>query len=122
MDYRWEAQQLGTYVRDARTARELSLRGLAALARVHFSWIAQLERGKIESPDPRNLAQVAWALGLSIGDLFMEAGYPAAPALPSVRPYLRAKYHLPDEAAAEVERHINEIKARLALQRREEAT
>jgi transcriptional regulator with XRE-family HTH domain len=120
MRYKWEARQLGEYVRSVRTERGLSLRALGEAAEVDFTWIGHLERGDFEIPDPRNLARLAWALGLNIADVFMEAGYPAAPALPSVRPYLRAKYDMPDEAAAEVERHINDITARLAREKKGE--
>lgn len=112
MQFKWEAQRLAEYLRSARTERGWSLRQLGAQADVDYTWIGHLEKGDFEVPDPRNLARVAYALGLNIADIYMEAGYPAQPALPSVRPYLRAKYGMPEEAAAEVERYINIINAR----------
>jgi len=113
MAYQWQAQQLGEYLRNARTERGLSLRALAATADVDFGWLGKLERGEFDAPDPRHLSRIAWALGLNIADIYMEAGYPAVPALPSVRPYLRAKYDMPDDAAALIERHINEVIAQV---------
>jgi transcriptional regulator with XRE-family HTH domain len=120
MRFKWEAQRLAEYMRDARIERGLSLRELGRAAGVDFTWIGHLEKGDYEVPDPRHLAALAYTLGLNISDIFIEAGYPAQPALPSVRPYLRAKFDLPDEAAAEVERHIKDITARLARDEEEE--
>lgn len=114
MAYEWQAQRLGDFIRAERQKRGLSLRQLGTAAKVPFTWISQVENGGIESPDPENLGRIALEMEINLADLFIEAGYPAAApaALPSVRPYLRTKYGMPDAAAAEVERYINIINAR----------
>ena len=62
----------------------------------------RLERGEYESPDPRRLVQLAEALGVDVSDLFAEAGLMTWRALPSLQPYLGARYDLPDPAIREV--------------------
>jgi transcriptional regulator with XRE-family HTH domain len=101
--------RLGAYVQQLRLERALSLRGLAAGARVDFSWLSRLERGRIASPDARLLWRVARALDIEVADLYLEAGFGDAHGLPGLGPYLRAKYHLPPEAVAQLEAHFDLI-------------
>lgn len=44
--------RIGAYVQRVRLERALSVRGLAARAKVDFSWVSRLERGRIASPTP----------------------------------------------------------------------
>ena len=98
--------KLGSYVQQLRLQRALSLRGLAARAKVDFSWLSRLERGRIASPDARYLWRIARALEVEVADLYLEAGYGDAHGLPGFAPYLRAKYHLPDEAIRQLQEHF----------------
>jgi transcriptional regulator with XRE-family HTH domain len=98
--------RLGAYVQQLRLERALSVRGLAARAGVDFSWLSRLERGRIGSPDARSLWRVARALDVEVADLYLEAGFGDAHGLPGFGPYLRAKYHLPPEAVAQLEAHF----------------
>lgn len=41
-----------------------------------------------------------------MADLYSEAGFVDAHGLPGFAPYLRAKYHLPDEAIAQLQAHF----------------
>jgi transcriptional regulator with XRE-family HTH domain len=103
------AARLGAYVSQLRTERGLSIRALAAQAGVDFSWLAKLERGQRNSPSARSLWRVARALDVETADLYLEAGLGEARGLPGFRPYLRAKYHLPPEAVAQLEEYFQFI-------------
>jgi transcriptional regulator with XRE-family HTH domain len=98
--------RLGAYVQRLRQERTLSVRGLAARAKVDFSWLSRLERGLIGSPDARSLWRIGRALNVEVADLYLEAGFGDAHGLPGFGPYLRAKYHLPPEAVAQLEAHF----------------
>jgi transcriptional regulator with XRE-family HTH domain len=98
--------KLGAYVQQLRLQRALSLRGLAARAKVDFSWVSRLERGRIASPDARYLWRIARALDVEVADIYLEAGFGDAHGLPGFGPYLRAKYHLPQEAVTQLEAHF----------------
>jgi len=117
------AARLGTYLQQLRSERALSVRGLAARAKVDFSWLAKLERGQIGSPDARSLWRVARALDVEVADLYLEAGFGDAHGLPGFAPYLRAKYHLPPEAVMQLEAHFTLINERYQAARQpKEAT
>lgn len=98
--------RLGAYVQQLRLERSLGVRALAARAKVDASWLSRLEHGKIGSPDARSLWRIARALDVETADLYLEAGYGDARGLPGFGPYLRAKYHLPPEAVAQLEAHF----------------
>jgi transcriptional regulator with XRE-family HTH domain len=98
--------KLGAHLQQQRSERNLSMRALAAQAHVDWSYIGRLERGQIASPDARRLWQIARALGVEVADLYLEAGFGDAQGLPGLRPYLRAKYHLPDDAVRQLEEHF----------------
>jgi transcriptional regulator with XRE-family HTH domain len=100
------AGRLGAYVQQLRLDRGLSVRGLAAKAKVDFSWLSRLERGRIASPDARSLWRIARSLDVETADLYLEAGFGDAHGLPGFGPYLRAKYHLPSEAVRQLEAHF----------------
>lgn len=98
--------RLGAYVQQLRHDRALSVRALAARAKVDFSWLSRLEHGRFASPDARSLWRIARALDVEVADIYLEAGFGDAHGLPGFGPYLRAKYHLPDEAISQLEAHF----------------
>jgi transcriptional regulator with XRE-family HTH domain len=98
--------RLGIYVQQLRLERALGVRGLAARAKVDASWLSRLEHGRIASPDARSLWRIARALDVEVADLYLEAGFGDAHGLPGFGPYLRAKYHLPPDAVAQLEAHF----------------
>jgi transcriptional regulator with XRE-family HTH domain len=104
-----EQTGLGDYVKKARQERGLSVRGLAAQAKVDFSWLSRVERGVYAAPDPRSLYRLAQALDIETANLFLEAGYGDGRGLPGLVPYLRAKYDLPAEAIDQLEAHFELI-------------
>jgi transcriptional regulator with XRE-family HTH domain len=98
--------KLGAYVQRLRLRRAMNVRGLAARAKVDFSWVSRLERGHIASPDARYLWRIARALDFEVADLYLEAGYGDAHGLPGFELYMRAKYHLPDDAIRQLQEHF----------------
>lgn len=97
-----------------REASGLSIRQLEARSGVNRSIISRLERSEVLSPTPETLIRLAEALGADASELLMAAGYTAtrAAALPSFRPYLRAKYgHLPPGAQAELAAYLERLEA-----------
>jgi len=94
-------KDVGTLLRNARTAKRLSMRALADTSGVDYSVISRIETGAITEPDPKKLQALAEALDLAPEDLFAAAGYPMP--LPEVRMYLRAKYGVSDSVAQELE-------------------
>jgi transcriptional regulator with XRE-family HTH domain len=107
-DKRLESQQRGTHelgrlVKRVRRSIGWSIRRLGSTAGVDPTYISRLERGAYVSPDPRALARLAAALGLDSLELFVAAGYRSSTALPSLAPYLRAKYDLAPEAIHQLE-------------------
>ncbi len=110
-----ESLKLGQYVQQLRTERKLSVRGLAARAKVDATWLSRLEHGVYDSPDARSLWRVARALDVEVADLYLTAGYGDAHGLPGFVPYLRAKYHLPEEAIIQLEAHFQLISEKYHL-------
>ncbi|MGD0880107.1 MAG: helix-turn-helix transcriptional regulator [Acidimicrobiales bacterium] len=104
-------QTLGEYIRDRRTSRGLSLADAAALSGLHLSYWSKLEDGQYESPAPKHLMSIARALEVDFEDLYSLAGYESPERLPTFSPYLRAKYELPPEAVADLERFFELLRS-----------
>ena len=79
----------------------------------HVSSIVSLERGDILTPQPDTLKALAAALDMPVSDLFTVAGWLPAGELPTLKPYLRAKYRQLDEGAfADLERYAQRLTQR----------
>src|SRR6266487_4574522 len=104
-----QTAQLGEHLRHLREARGLSIRGLAAKAKLDATYLSRLEHGTYTSPDPRYMWRLAQALGIDVEDLYLQAGYSDGRGLPGFAPYLRAKYDLPPDAIAQLEAHFQLI-------------
>jgi transcriptional regulator with XRE-family HTH domain len=87
-----QAQELGELLKERREACGLSMRGLARATAIHQATIVRLEAGSIAAPKADKLSRIAQALGISGADFFALAGYAVPADLPSLRPYLQAKY------------------------------
>lgn len=70
-------EHLGLYLRNARLAKELSLRAVeeATEGEVSNAYLSQLETGKIAKPSPHVLHSLSIALGVSYETLMERAGY-----------------------------------------------
>jgi len=89
---------------------------LAKAAGVPDSTVLRFESGEFAAPRPDKLARFAQLLGLSLADVFAEAGYIVPDELPSFASYLPTKYPaLPMEAVRELLEHFEELIARLGL-------
>ena len=66
-------RDLGEFIRDQRTAAQISIRGLAAKAGVSNPYLSQVERG-LRRPSAEILAQIAHALSISVESLLAKAG------------------------------------------------
>lgn len=100
--------RLGDELRAARRAQRVSGRALADLVGVHYSTISRFEAGLL-CPAPEVLERLAQALDLNADELDALAH----PRLPSLGPYLRAKFDLPPEAVTELEEHFRDVQAEL---------
>ena len=88
---------LGTILKDARTAHDLSLQQVADRAGCSPGYVHKLEADRVRTPSPRVLAGLAEALALDYPELMHAAGYEQpdatrpAPAVPgAVKRYSNA--------------------------------
>jgi transcriptional regulator with XRE-family HTH domain len=93
---------LGSYVKTQRERLGISQRQLAKRVGLSHTYLWRLEAGDFAQPSPAVLHRIAEALDLDPEDLFALAGHVIPEKLPSFAPYLRAKYHITDEAAREL--------------------
>lgn len=100
---------LGTCVRQARERAGLTLRNLEAITGVARNTLHRLERDQLDNPNPTTLRRLADALEVNSDDLFAFVGYRPSANLPSLAPYLRAKYQLPPDAVAEANEALRGI-------------
>ncbi|MBK6870809.1 MAG: helix-turn-helix domain-containing protein [Kineosporiaceae bacterium] len=106
------AEELGQMIAARRRALGWTLETLAEAAGLNRSSVMRLEQGRFASPSPEALSGLAGALGLAAADLFAVAGYSTPQDVPTLRPYLRAKYGvLPESAIAEVEAYLTAVAA-----------
>lgn len=105
-----QLKELGRLVHRERAKAKLTQRGLAEKAGVTHPTILRLERGEFGRPDPEKLQRIAQALDLGAGDLFALAGYIHADHLPSLGPYLRAKFagDLSAKDRKDIERYVEQ--------------
>jgi transcriptional regulator with XRE-family HTH domain len=100
---------LGALIRQARERAGLSLRNLEAITGIPRTILNRLELDQLDASSPHLLQRTAEALELDSDDLFALAGYRPSDKLPSLAPYLRAKYHLPPHALAEASEALQAI-------------
>ena len=102
---------LSDFIRQERTKLGLSLRELAAKAKLDHSTIGKIESGSREQPRPVILQKIARALGVDYESLAMLAGYLQPGQLPETEVFLRAKEDLTEEEAAAIKAHVDFIKS-----------
>jgi transcriptional regulator with XRE-family HTH domain len=89
----------------------LSIREAERRSGLDGTYWRKLEDGQYESPSPKSLLAIAETLGLPIEDLYALVGYAVPKRLPAFTPYLRAKFDLPPEAVADLERFFGFLRA-----------
>jgi hypothetical protein len=83
---------------------------LAVAAEMDQATIVRLEAGSIVAPRPDKLSRIARVLGISGADVFAFAGYTVPSDLPTLRPYLQAKYRaLLKEDLDRIEAYVGHI-------------
>jgi transcriptional regulator with XRE-family HTH domain len=91
-------------------AMGLSMRELSRQIGSSISTIVTLEAGTNLNPMPDTLKAIARVLDLSVSDVFVTADLLPPDELPTLKPYLRAKYHDLDEATiVELEAYANRL-------------
>jgi transcriptional regulator with XRE-family HTH domain len=103
-----QAKQLGKLIAKARMAKGLSYRVLGQQIGVAFGWLAELEQGHYPNPAPDALARLSEALDIEPARIDRITGLSGR--LPEPRVYFRAKYNLPPEGVAKLERYIERLR------------
>ena len=67
--------ELGTYIKEKRTEKGLSIRRLAELAAISHTEVKRIEDGLRKQTSPQVLRSIASALGVPYEDLMAAAGY-----------------------------------------------
>jgi len=104
-----QAGRLGLFISTRRQQRGLSMRQLAREIDANIATISLLEAGAYLSPQPDTLKAIARVLEVPISDLFVIADWLPADELPTLKPYLRAKYGgLDEQAIADIEAYAQQ--------------
>jgi transcriptional regulator with XRE-family HTH domain len=102
--------QLAKLLSSRRQSLGLSAREVARRADIDVGVVIRLERAENPRPRLENLKAIGEVLGIPAADLYTAADAMPAGQLPSLRPYMRAKFRdLPDDAVAEVESFIEQL-------------
>lgn len=98
-----DSTALADLLRQARQDLHLTAREVARRAGVDVGTVTRMELGQVK-PKADNIKAIGLVLGISAADLFAAAKWLPKGELPSLRPYLRAKYEdLPEAAVIELE-------------------
>lgn len=100
---------LSIILRRERQRAHMTVRQLAENAGVAPSSVSRIESGSIALPTPDLLQRLARALRIDVEELYEPAGYLAPTGLLALRPYLRAKYGLADDAASRIEGYVQAL-------------
>lgn len=106
-------KELGQYLRDHRERLGYSLRQVAKLVGVDFTYLGKLEQGYYRHPNPEHLHALARVLEVDPEELLTVAAYDSRDDVPSVGPYLRAKHpNVPPEVLAQIAEYAEFLTAR----------
>ena len=97
---------LGNSIRQHRRELGMSLNQLAAATGLHKSFLSRLESGAVRQPATDSLRRIAEALEVPETDLYGLLDRRARDQLPTLQPYLRAKYDLSDAAIADMSAYL----------------
>lgn len=105
-----ERQALADLIRDKREELGISARELARRAGIDQGLLTLIDQRKIAQPKVDTIRALADALGIPLADLYAATSWLPEGSLPSLKPYMRAKYDdLPEEAVEQVERYIDRL-------------
>ena len=109
-----QARNLGLLIHNARVARGLSFRALAAITDVPLASLKRFEDGVYNDPSPAQIARIAEALDIDPARIDRVSRDHLASSMPTVRTYVRSKEKLSPAALDEVERAVADIRAKYA--------
>jgi transcriptional regulator with XRE-family HTH domain len=105
-----ERDELAELLRMSRARVDLTAREVARRAGVDEATVRLLERSRIKHPRVDTVRSIAEVLGIPLADIYALVHWLPEDELPSLRPYMRAKYAaLPETAVQEVERLVKEL-------------
>jgi len=109
-----QARNLGLLIHNARIAKGLSFRGLAAITDVPLASLKRFEDGVYNDPSPSQIVRIAEALDIDPARIDRVSRDHLASSMPTMRTYFRSKQKLSPEALDEVERAVADIRAKYA--------
>jgi len=102
--------QLISLLSKKRSETGLSVNEVARRADVDPATVWRIEQGMIPTPKAESLLAIGRVLGIPSVDLFAIVGWIPSDELPTIGPYLHAKYHqLPPEALQEIEAQFEAV-------------
>lgn len=106
-------RELGALIRQTRIDRKMTIRELARRSQVPRSTILRLEQGAIARPRLDLVAPIVFTLDMPSADIVAVLGHSADHDLPSIEPYLQARYHhLPPALVTEVRHYLEAVAKR----------
>lgn len=102
-------------IRKRREQLGLNKNVVATAAGIAPSTYQRIEQGTIAAPRAEVILAIAEVLDLPTSDLLAAAGWIPKHDLPTLRPYLRTKYHLTDKAVADIEATFQGIADRYGI-------
>ena len=112
-----QARNLGLLIHNARVAKELSFRALAAITDVPLVSLKRFEDGVYNDPSPAQITRIAEALDIDPARIDRVSKNHLANSMPSMRTYLRSKEKLSPEAMDALEQALADIRAEDAARR-----
>jgi transcriptional regulator with XRE-family HTH domain len=114
--------QLGEELKQARSARGLSLEGASGAAKISQGYLHKLEAGRVNNPSPRVLQRLSDVLGvpyrrlMELADYLVPEDSPIAglPARSEETEPMAAEAHAPSPTNAELLRLLEAVRAELA--------
>lgn len=104
-----QAKQLADLLTTKQAATGLSGAEVARRAGVDAGTVSRIERGQIPNPTAKTLLALGEVLGIPESELFAVAPWATPQELPTIRPYLRTKYRMPESAMQEIEAQFDAI-------------
>ena len=110
--------ELGTYIKEKRTEKGLSIRRLAELANISHTEVKRIEDGLRKQTSPQVLRSIASALGAPYEELMSAAGYIDEPTAESYGGTVAVGIRGTDDLSQEEIDQVNQYIALLKSQRK----
>lgn len=105
-----QAVEIGNFLRSKREDLGLSQAEVARRAGIDKATVSRVESARHLVPKTDNLQAIGEVVGVSLMDIFAAGGWIPQRDLPSIHPYLRAKYcNMPTELMQEIEAYLDQL-------------